>query len=67
MMVAFNNGASAHEQTYLGQVCIDLFEQRRGQVSGRQQASKLQQLGGIENRLAREVDTQKLPQRLAGA
>ncbi len=60
-----HDGAGAHEQTLLGQVGVDLSEQRLGQVVGDEQASKLQQRGGIGHRLARQVDAHEVSKRLA--
>jgi hypothetical protein len=43
---------------------IDLLEQRFGEIVVQQQAPELQQHGGVEYRLARQIDTHEVAQRL---
>lgn len=57
-----HKGARVLEQTLLGEVRVDLFEQRLGEVIGDRQAAKIQQRGGIGNRLARQVDPHEVSQ-----
>jgi hypothetical protein len=60
-----HDGARAHQQALLGQVRVDLVEQRLGQVVGQQQAPKLQQRRGVGHRFARQVDAHEIAHRLA--
>ena len=64
MMVA-SDGAGTHQESLVGEVGVDLFEQRLGELVVQQQAPELEQRGGIGRRFARQVDAHEVAQCLA--